>query len=105
MVVASKTPQEQNQMRTMPTHSGFTQDAIVLMTTGEESNVRMIAKRIAGCPDEEAGEMLRSDTFAALTPLMKTLPAFVQQIVARAILEEVDWTAVAARVKCPPEMN
>jgi len=85
--------------------NGFTQDAIILLTSLERRGDRTISDRIAGLPDAEAGEALRNETIAALSPLMRTLPPFVQQIVGRALMEEVNWPAVASRVKCPPDLN
>jgi hypothetical protein len=83
-------------------YEGFTADVITLLTIGERRN--QIRPLVGGVKGDRA-EFLRSAIIDVLSPIMRPLPAFVQQVVARAIVDHVDWQTVAAVVATNPEEN
>lgn len=86
-------------------HNGFTSDVITLLTRCESERLPAAATAREIGDDEAVGRELCRALIAGLSPTMINLPPFIQQIVGRALMEEVDWKAVAVRIKCPPELN
>lgn len=82
------------------TQDNFTGDVIALLTYRDRQQVRELLADAGGDP-----EMIRESLIAVLSPIMNRCPAFVQQICARALMEHVDWQAVADAVLTDPEMN
>jgi hypothetical protein len=82
-------------------YEGFTADVITLLTIGER---RDQIRPLVGDAKDRA-EFLRSALIDVLAPIMRPLPAFIQQVVARAIVDHVDWQTVAAVVATNPEEN
>lgn len=89
-----------------PVIGGFTQDIISLITIAGSSGSREMREAVQRLESpEERANLLREGLISVLSPHMKTMPLFVQQIVARAILDHVDWDAVVDRLLVIPENN
>lgn len=73
---------------------GFTSDVIALMHSGKPMDREKVMKE-AKDERRELGAFLRDGMLAALAPAMEKAPGFVQQVMARALLEHVDWNLVA----------
>lgn len=84
------------------TIGGFTGDVITLLSIGGKSGAREILKLVH---DESVGAFLRDGIIASLTPSVQKLPAFAQQILGRALMEHVDWDAVAEWALTDEEAN
>jgi hypothetical protein len=83
-------------------YEGFTKDVITLLTIGgRSSELRPILEDVSG----DLPAFIRSGVVDSLAPIMRTLPPFVQQVVARALVDHVDWQTVAAVVATNPEEN
>ena len=88
---------------------GFTHDVLTLVGLRAEGaktirdTLNNIEKR--GGDIEARAEFLKSTLLSALAEDMVTAPPFVQQIVARALVDHVDWQAVAIRAATNVEAN
>ena len=83
-------------------YEGFTLDVITLLKIRDGGReVRDIIANHEG----DAVDFLRRAIVDSLAPIMVKLPAFVQQVVARALVDHVDWQTVAAVVSTNPEEN
>jgi hypothetical protein len=83
----------------------FTGDTITLVTG--QSGAKMIRETFRDLINEEgrSAEVVREAIVDCLSPIMRRLPPYVQQITARVLMEHVDWDAVAAAILTDPEMN
>lgn len=89
-----------------PVMDGFTQDVISLITiAGSSGNQRMREAVLRIQDPDERIAFLRQGMIDVLSPFMQLMPLFVQQIVARAIMDHVDWEAVVERLLVVPENN
>jgi len=80
------------------TSTGFTDDVISLLSVGgEERRAQML--EIFEDVDQPLDEFIKGNIIACLCPFMENTPSFVKQIVARAMLEHVDWKHVAKWAK------
>ena len=83
-------------------YEGFTADVITLLKIREGGReMRDIVADHKGDPVE----FIRQGLIDSLAPIMLKLPLFVQQVVARALVDHVDWQTVAAVVSTNPEEN
>lgn len=90
-------------MATAPVVDGFTKDVLVLMREGRfKDKLRETALQV---PPENRPAFLQEGLIHILAPYMASMPSFLQSIVARAIMENVDWGVVAERVSTVPENN
>lgn len=83
-------------------YEGFTMDVITLL------KVRDGGRELRGIIAEHSGdtaEFVKRGIIDSLAPIMLKLPLFVQQVVARALVDHVDWQTVAAVVSTNPEEN
>lgn len=87
--------------------NGFTRDVITLLTAPERSGSPQLREAMLTLDGSltEKGTFLRENLIEVLSPIMLTTPPFVQQIVARALVDHVDWAAVARRAQVSPEEN
>lgn len=87
--------------------NGFTRDVMKLMTAPERSGSARLREAMLMVDGDMAdkGQFLREGLIEVLAPIMLSTPPFVQQIVARALVDHVDWTAVARRAQVLPEEN
>lgn len=93
-------------MVTVPIVDGFTQDVITLVTIPGNPHTPRIREAISRLSStEERVAYLRLGLVEVLTPYMNGIPPFVQSIVARALLDYVDWDAVVDRMMTIPENN
>lgn len=83
-------------------YEGFTADVITLLRMGDRDEMREI---LTGPGTGDRAAFIRKGIIDSLAPMMVRLPAFVQQITARALVEHVDWQTVAAVVVTNPEEN
>lgn len=83
-------------------YEGFTKDVITLLTIGDRG--RVLRPLLSGVNGDTA-EFIRNGIVDSLAPIMVRLPAFVQQIVARALVDHVDWQTVAVVVLTNTEEN
>lgn len=81
---------------------GFTGDVIALIGVGNPDERRAILRQV---DDEPLGQFIRNGIVMSLTPFMQKAPAFVAQIVGRALMEHVDWDEVAEWAMTDPEAN
>jgi hypothetical protein len=85
---------------------GFTQDVISLVTIAGNPGSQRMRQMVRDIQSpEERAKFLREGLVDVLSPVMQKTPPFVQQIVARAIVDHVDWDAVAKRLLVVPENN
>lgn len=83
-------------------YEGFTADVITLLTIGDRAETtRALLSEYHG----DLAEFVRTGIVESLAPIMAKLPLFVQQVVARALVDHVDWQTVAAVVSTNPEEN
>jgi hypothetical protein len=76
------------------TSTGFTDDVISLLSVGgDEQKQRML--ELYADTGEPLDEAIKTTIIGTLHPFMENTPSFVKQIVARAMLEHVDWKHVA----------
>lgn len=81
---------------------GFTADVLVLLNAGNRGEqLRPILSDVKG----DLAAFIRSGLIDSLAPIMVKLPPFVQQVVARALIEHVDWETVAEVISTNPEEN
>jgi hypothetical protein len=80
----------------------FTGDVIALLTCGLKAARLEILRAV---PRDELPKFIRAGIVESLAPEMLKTPAFVQQIVARALIEHVDWDAVAVAAATDEEAN
>lgn len=91
------------------TRNGFTDDVITLCLMNEQgrsllrSGYSMIEK--GGGTKEDQATCLRAALLESLAEPMKKSPLFVQQIVARALLDHVDWEQVVAVTATDETLN
>lgn len=70
----------------------FTGDVMTLLAIkGKDEAVRVLSQ----VDDQPLDEFIRDGIIAALYPFMQNVPDFVKQVVARALMEHVDWGHVA----------
>jgi hypothetical protein len=80
------------------TSTGFTDDVISLLSVGgEERRAQML--EIFEDVDQPLDEFIKDNIIACLCPSMEKALPFVRQIVARALLDHVDWNHVAQWAK------
>ncbi len=88
---------------------GFTSDVLTLITLRKEGadairdGLNQIESR-GGDLEVRAG-YLQTTLMGVLSEYMVKTPPFVQQIVARALMEHVDWKEVASRMSINVEAN
>jgi hypothetical protein len=93
-------------MVTVPVVDGFTQDVITLLTLSKSGGVpRSLRAMVREIPAEERPEFLRNGLVQVLGPFMALNPPFVQSLVARVIMEKVDWDTVVERFVTEAECN
>lgn len=88
------------------TTSGFTQDIITAFRSAPIS--LPLARQAIGLLGEEgydAAQTMKEGIIAALTPEMAKANPIVAQIVARALLEHVDWEQVVVAVATDEKLN
>lgn len=88
------------------TTSGFTQDVIALFQSAPIA--RPLARHAIGMLEQEgadAAETMKQGIIAALSPAMQVANPLVAQIVARALLEHVDWKQVVVAVATDESRN
>lgn len=87
--------------------NGFTRDVIALLTAPEKSGSGRLRETMLEVDGDlgAKGAFLRENVIEVLAPIMLKTPPFVQQIVARALVDHVDWSAVARRAQVSPEEN
>lgn len=88
-----------------PVADGLTQDVITLVTIAEKNGSYELRDRIRSIDPDLRVAWLRSSLIDTLAPFMWNVPVFVQSIVARAILDYVDWESVVQRLVFTPEDN
>lgn len=76
------------------TSTGFTDDVISLLSVGGDERRSQMLEIFDGA-DEPLEQFIKDGLIASLCPVMENTPAFVRQIVARALLDHVDWKHVA----------
>lgn len=84
------------------TVDNFTGDVIALLECGDKQQRLQIMRLVR---DEPLPDFIRSGVVASLYPFMENAPGFVRQVVARALVDHVDWTAVAEWAVTDPEAN
>lgn len=84
------------------TIGGFTGDVITLLSIGDKAQAREILKLVDG---EPLPDFIRNGIVMSLAPSVQKLPAFAQQILGRALMEHVDWNAVAQWAMTDAEAN
>lgn len=84
---------------------GFTQDVITLVTLSEKRGDFTLRNIVRQIPPSARADFIKSGVIGMLAPNMETMPAFVQSIVARAMLDHVDWDTVVSRITTTPENN
>jgi hypothetical protein len=88
---------------------GFTSDVLTLITLRKEGadavrdGLNQIESR--GGDLEVRAQYLQTTLMGVLSEYMVKTPPFVQQVVARALMEHVDWKEVASRVSVNVEAN
>lgn len=93
-------------MATVPVANGFTQDVITLVSIAEEAGDGRMRDMVMEIQDpEDRVKFLREGLIDVMRPFMHLCPPFVQSIVARALMDHVDWEAVVERVLVIPENN
>jgi hypothetical protein len=86
--------------------SGFTDDVISFVTTGERLGSTVIRDAVRKIEDPKAKvAMIQRAMIDVVSPFMALMPPFIQQIVGRAFMEHVDWQAVIDRIQISPEDN
>lgn len=88
------------------TTSGFTQDVIALFRSAPVAGP--LARHAIGMLEREgadAAEVMKQGIIAALSPAMQVANPLVAQIVARALLEHVDWEQVVVSVATDESRN
>lgn len=85
------------------TQDNFTGDVVALLLYGGQARQVRFALRAMG--GERLPEAIKDCLIDVMSPLMRACPPFVQQICARALVDHVDWQAVADAVLADPEMN
>ena len=80
------------------TSTGFTDDVISLLSIGGEER-RLQTLEIFDESDQPLDQFIKDGLIAGLYPFMENTPDFVKQVVARALLDHVDWKHVANWVK------
>lgn len=76
------------------TSTGFTDDVISLLGVGGVERRAQLLE-IFEDVDQPLDEFIKENLIASLCPIMEKTPAFVRQVVARALLDHVDWKHVA----------
>lgn len=92
-------------MVTVPVVDGFTQDVITLVTIAGNCGNDKMREAVRNQPEEIRAEFLRDTLMTTLSPLMVIMPPFVQSMMARAIMDNVDWETVVERLLTIPENN
>jgi hypothetical protein len=76
----------------MPNTDSFTGDVMTLLNLkGKDEIIRVTS----GVENDALADFLRDNLFVSLYPHVDKMPNFVKQIVARALLDHVDWKHVA----------
>lgn len=78
---------------------GFTDDVMTLLTIGGPDRVKQLRKIMDEVRGDSLDDFIRDGVIASLCPIMQNVPDFVKQIVARALLEHVDWSLIASWVR------
>lgn len=81
---------------------GFTSDVMTLIRMSGKDKAREILREVDG---DELPEFIRDGIIESLKPSAQKLPAFAQQLLGRALVEHVDWGAVAAWMMTDAEAN
>lgn len=92
----------------MNIRGGYTDDIIESLTSGKSASLvrDSIRKGVKSSPTrEDAVRGLMLSTIAATAPFMEGTPPVVCAIVARAMTQDVDWSAVLDAVCVEPECN
>lgn len=84
------------------TVDNFTGDVIDLLAAGGKDDRLRILRSVK---NEPLPEFIRTGVCCSLVEFMDKAPWFVRQIVARALVEHVDWEAVAEWAVTDPEAN
>ena len=93
-------------MVTVPVVDGVTQDVITLLSLNKPGGVpRSLRDVLRAIPADKRAEFLRGSVACVLAPFMIQNPPFVQSIVARVIMEQVDWNTVIERFLTTAEDN
>lgn len=88
--------------------TGFTSDVMVLLGANDperRKKSREIFLEASLKDGENLKDFIRSGLCTSLYPHLADQPGFVKQVVARALMDEVDWDAVAAWAVADPEAN
>ena len=88
------------------TTSGFTQDIITMFQSAPVG--RILARRAIGLMQQEGSdtaETMKQGIIEALSTEMRAANPLVAQIVARALLEHVDWDEVVVAVATDESSN
>ena len=79
--------------------------------TGDVIQLVQGAKRVSGelsfheIRPEVLPEFLKAGVIETLAPIMLETPSFIQQVVARVLMEEVDWNLVALSAATDENLN
>lgn len=84
------------------TVDNFTGDVIALLECGDKQQRLQIMRLVR---DEPLPDFIRTGVCVSLVEFMENAPPFVRQIVARVLVEHVDWDAVAQWAATDPEAN
>lgn len=84
------------------TIGGFTGDVITLLSIGGKDKAREIVK---GVDFESLPNFIRNGIISSLMPSVSEAPDFAQQLLGRALMEHVDWAAVAQWLMTDAESN
>lgn len=84
---------------------GFTKDVIDLVTIGERIGNFELRDAVRRIDPENRVDFMKTSVVCTLDPFVNTMPVFLKNIVARAIIEHVDWGAVVSRLVVTPEEN
>lgn len=84
------------------TIDNFTGDVIALLAVGEKDDRLRILRSVK---NEPLPDFIRTGVCCSLVEYMDSAPPFVRQIVARVLVEHVDWDAVAQWAVSDPEAN
>jgi hypothetical protein len=88
------------------TTNGFTQDIIAMFQSAPMG--RTLARKAIGLMEQEGGdiaETMKQGVIQALSPEMQGANPLVAQVVARALLEHVDWQQVVLSVATDESRN
>lgn len=84
------------------TINNFTGDVIALLAVGGKDDRLRILRSVK---NEPLPDFIRTGVCVSLVEFMENAPPFVRQIVARVLVEHVDWDAVAQWAVTDPEAN